>query len=57
MPSRFATQELEQQAAKFRNQDQQHQADQSQHQVEVSKSLDKGKSRHSSAAKGHDKKH
>lgn len=58
MPSRYATAELEQEAAKFRNADQLHQPDQSQHQVEIAKVLDKGKSRHATAAnKGRDKKH
>ncbi|WP_265593131.1 hypothetical protein [Verrucomicrobium sp. BvORR034] len=58
MPSRYATTELEQQAAKFRNTDQLHQSDQSLHQVEIAKVLEKGKARHESPAnKGRDKKH
>ncbi|WP_265596040.1 hypothetical protein [Verrucomicrobium sp. BvORR106] len=58
MPSRYATTELEQQAAKFRNADQLHQSDQSQHQVEIAKGLEKGKARHELPAnKGRDKKH
>lgn len=58
MPSRYASAELEQQAAKFRNLDPMHQPDQSQHQVEIAKILEKGKSRHVTASnKGRDKKH
>lgn len=43
MPSRYATSELEEQAAKFRNTDQLHQPDQSQHQSRSPKCSRRGK--------------
>jgi hypothetical protein len=52
MPAKYATAELEQQAAKYRDADQLHQPDQSQHQVEVAKTLEKGRNRSDKKLKG-----